>query len=382
MRPNAAKMITALFAVCLSLDPLAATLRLDPSLPIQPGGERQSGAPISAPGSLKDKSGESASASDARLCVLPPAAQVVSRKPSVILQLNKRPNQAAANDRSRPVSELDDAEPLFRFGVIADVQYADKLAQGSRRYRDALERLRQAVKGLNEHHLAFVANLGDLIDGNGTRSHSDLDIVLRALSKSKAPLRHVVGNHCLEVGRPALMKALRLAAPYYDFSVATWRFVVLDGMDVSIASPVGSPEWSEARGYLRRNPLLLTYNGAIGARQRQWLLQVLSVSRAADQRVVVLCHHPLLPAASDESNTLWNWEDVIRLIEASGCVDVVLGGHDHRGGYAVRNGIHHLVVPAIVESAPKAEPYLIIDVFLDRWVIRGPGIPRQLDLKP
>ncbi len=75
------------------------------------------------------------------------------------------------------VSSADRAltTPLFQFGVIADVQYADaddawdfhKLSK--RRYRHALVAFAKAVAEWNSvPTLAFVAQLGDLMDGKVT----------------------------------------------------------------------------------------------------------------------------------------------------------------------------------------------------------------------
>ena len=87
------------------------------------------------------------------------------------------------------------APPLFQFGLVTDVQYADKPAAGGRDYRGALVRLRSAVATLNGESLAFTAQLGDLIDGNGEASLTDLRAVLDALRGLRAPLHHVIGNH-------------------------------------------------------------------------------------------------------------------------------------------------------------------------------------------
>ena len=279
---------------------------------------------------------------------------------------------------SQPGSPRGDQAPQLRFGLITDVQYADKESLGPRHYREAADRLKEAVLQLNQRDLGFVANLGDLIDGRGAETGADLDTVLGILNQLKAPVRHVIGNHCAEIDRATLQQALRMTASYYDFPVETWRFVVLDGMDVSVRSAVGSPQWREARVYLRRNPYLPTYNGAIGANQLQWLRGTLNQARSASQRVVVFCHHSLLPAASDRYNVLWNWEEVVRALASAGCVVAVFTGHDHRGGYAQQNGIHHVTLPAIVESAAGAEPYVVVDLFSDRLVLRGNGVPRTL----
>ena len=54
-----------------------------------------------------------------------------------------------------------DASPLFSFGLVADVQYADKPDRPPRLYRDSLERLRECVTELNRHPLDFTIQLGE-----------------------------------------------------------------------------------------------------------------------------------------------------------------------------------------------------------------------------
>jgi len=264
-------------------------------------------------------------------------------------------------------------QPLFRFGVIADVQYADKEPQGKRCYRAALDKLRACVGQLNQQDLAFVVNLGDLIDGHGAASAAELATVTGVLAQLKAPVRHVIGNHCLEVDRPTLLKALKLESSYYEFQVQGWRFVVLDGMDISVKAPKGSPEARQAQQYLARSPNLPTYNGAIGATQLAWLKQTLADASRRRQKVVVFCHHPSLPVASLAGITLWNAVEVESALAGAGCVEAYIAGHDHKGWYAQQAGIHHLTVPAMVDAPDESNAYAVVEVFTDRLAVRGVG---------
>ena len=105
--------------------------------------------------------------------------------------------------------------PLFSFGVIADIQYADiedamNFAKTEHRaYRNALLETKRAVshwKSMSPRPL-FVAQLGDLIDGqnSGTygqgtlmeepQSRNALSVVMNELRKSEIPTVHAVGNH-------------------------------------------------------------------------------------------------------------------------------------------------------------------------------------------
>lgn len=290
------------------------------------------------------------------------------------------PIRSAENAPPTPAA----AEPLFRFGVIADIQYADKPAPGVRQYRTSLAKLDRCVAWLNQQPLAFVANLGDIIDGNGPRSAEDLARVSEHLKPLQAPWRHVIGNHCLELDRAVLLPALGLSAPWYEFTQNGWRFLVLNGMDVSVKAPKDSPSGRAAREYLEINPKLPTYNGALGPDQLDWLKAQLAAARGAGQRVIVMCHHPVLPAASDASSILWNGAEVVNVLVEAGCVAAWFNGHDHRGGYAEHQGIHFVTFPGLVEAPADQSACAIVEVRPDRLVIQGLGtVPsRTLALRP
>ncbi|MEP6673093.1 MAG: alkaline phosphatase, partial [Chthoniobacter sp.] len=57
-----------------------------------------------------------------------------------------------------------DAQPACRIGLITDLHYGDKPAGNTRFYRETFGKLEEAVAKLNAEQLAFVVELGDLID--------------------------------------------------------------------------------------------------------------------------------------------------------------------------------------------------------------------------
>jgi len=274
--------------------------------------------------------------------------------------------------------------PRLRFGLVADVQYADKPAQGARRYRESLARLESCVAELNRQEVAFVVNLGDLIDGNGAQSGADLREVMARLGSLRAPVRHAIGNHCLEVERPVLIEALGLQTGYYSFTQVGWRFLVLDAMEVSLKAAAGTEQRRLAEAYLARDPKLPTYNGAIGQAQLAWLEEQLAQAQRAGERVIVFSHHPLWVGASDPALTLWNHDEVFETLARPGVVRASFSGHDHRGGYALHAGIHFVVLPGMVEAAGDGYPHAVAEVYADRIEIRGAGgaPSRTLQLEP
>ncbi|MCX6900028.1 MAG: metallophosphoesterase [Verrucomicrobia bacterium] len=275
-------------------------------------------------------------------------------------------------------------QPLFRFGIVADVQYANKPARGKRHYNESADKLRACVADFNQQQLAFVANLGDSIDGDGDKSAADLALIASIFRQLTCPVRHVIGNHCLTVPRPALLKELGLKSPYYEFAHERWRFLVLDGMDVSLKSPDGSKQTKQAEDYLAKNPKLNKYAGALGEEQIAWLREQLADAARQKQRVIVFCHHPILAAASSPAAVLWNAAEVEALLVQSGCVVAWINGHDHKGGYALAKGIHHLTVSGMIESPTGGNSYAIASAFATRIAVEGKGTTpsRVLEIQP
>jgi hypothetical protein len=265
------------------------------------------------------------------------------------------------------------AEPVLRFGLVADVQYADKPTQGARRYAESKAKLAACVADLAQQELGFVVSLGDLIDGHGASSGDELRLMLAAFEPLTAPVHHVIGNHCLSVPRPALMQALGRLSGYYAFRDRGWRFIVLDAMDVSANGSAGPEEAALAKGYLARKPAPPAYNGAIGPAHMAWLRSQLAGAKRLGERVIGFCHMPTLAAASNPGLLLWNHAEVLAELEQAGCVAAWIAGHDHRGGYARRAGIHHLTLPGMVEAPADGNAYAVIELHPDRLVVQGRG---------
>ena len=241
--------------------------------------------------------------------------------------------------------------PQFRFGVLADIQYADKDTHGPRHYRAALGKLEECVDDLNRRDLAFVIQLGDIIDGypdDQPASEEDLAVVLRSFERIEAPYYHVVGNHCLNAGADVLHRRLGLERFYYHFTVPQakgWRFVVLDGNDA---------------GY-----------GVISSDQMDWFGSVLRRAAEQEEKVICFCHFALLRKAAAH-HRMAKPEPVLEAIENAGCGVAWFAGHDHAGGYAVRDKVHHVTVKGMVE-APQANAYAIVEVYADRLTEIGLG---------
>ncbi|MEE2888530.1 MAG: metallophosphoesterase [Planctomycetota bacterium] len=265
--------------------------------------------------------------------------------------------------------------PLYSFGVIADVQYADQPNSGARHYRTSLQRLEVCVTELNKRDLKFVVQLGDFID----KGKTSFDAVLPHWKRLRTRKFHVIGNHDLPAMRSQTMKKLGLARSYYDFTVGDhWRFVVVDGMDVSLYGyPRGHPNRKQATQMLqalkaKKAPNAVIWNGGVGKEQLAWIRRVLKDAARQQQRVVFFCHFPIHPKAGGAGLLLWNHRQVTDLMDEFPCVAAWFNGHHHTGGYAHIKGVHHVTFMGMVE-APKRNAYAVLDVFESRLVLNGVG---------
>lgn len=269
-----------------------------------------------------------------------------------------------------------------RFGVLADVQYADKPAAGERRYASSLARLERAVDALNaEEGLDFVVQVGDLIDGRDgvDGSREDLAAVLAVLARLEVPLVHVLGNHCLEVPRDELEATLGVERGYRSFVEGGWRFLVLDSMALSVVGvEEGDPRRAAGEAWLAAHPKAehpeaARWNGGLGGAQTGWLTTQLVDAAAAAEPVVCFAHHPVLAEASTEHHLAWDHDEVAALLEAAETPVLWVNGHDHAGGYAARGGVHHLTLRGMVEAPAQGNRWAVVELWPDRILVRGFG---------
>jgi hypothetical protein len=291
------------------------------------------------------------------------------------------------------------AEPLFRFGLLADVQYRDRddNPQNNRWYRSALDRLSNAVDYFNARgDLDFTIQVGDLIDGDldsydavlNYADGTDFDPNRRAFSELTMPIYHVMGNH--EVyptsGDQQTLVRARLGfqnnVAYYDFAPGPgYRFLVLDDqVPENVGHPVGlTPE-----------------QDAYFSEQLTWAHATIQNAWLAGERVVLVEHYPNGVLKWSNNKPLDNaWEEaIVDLFETYPNVSALLAGHYHSGGYGVVDGAQFVAFKAMLSVDPAGVPpdptnvYYILDAHPDRLVIDGfggnafgPALDRDLTLR-
>ncbi|KAL3701892.1 hypothetical protein R1sor_019914 [Riccia sorocarpa] len=307
--------------------------------------------------------------------------------------------------RSRAEYTAANSPILFSFGVITDVQYADipdgfSYGGTPRFYRHAVEVQRRAVNHWNNHgKLSFAVHFGDLVDGKCPKEES-AGAVSRILeifnSFQGGPVYQMIGNHCLyNLPRPELNRVFKIppsvdGRSYYEFSpYAGFRFVVLDGYDISVLGwHHDHPHVQLALHMLnsvnpnvdKNSPLgldglmarFVMFNGGVGREQLMWLDRVLLKATSLNEKVVICSHLPLHPDCAPPTCLCWNFDEVLAVLHSYNCVVACFSGHAHSGGYCQDvHSVHHVVLEAALECPPGTNAFGHVAVFPDRLSLRG-----------
>mmetsp|Transcript_38934 Transcript_38934/g.98585 ORF Transcript_38934/g.98585 Transcript_38934/m.98585 type:complete len:361 (+) Transcript_38934:202-1284(+) len=303
------------------------------------------------------------------------------------------------------------AQRAFRFGVLSDVQHAD-IPDGAsfrgvpRYYRAALESTRRSVAGWQAGGAMFAINFGDTVDGYAKENAGQaLESVLSALAVFEQPLYHVIGNHDLynlprghlnaRLGIPSLDAAV--GSSYYSVSPHPgWRIVLLDAYDVSeLGWEAGHPHAQMAARLLEeRNPnqeknspeglegterRFVKFNGGVGPTQLQWLAAECQAAMSAGQRIILGSHVPIHPDSAPPSTLLWNYPEVLAVLDACPAVVATIAGHVHKDfHHCDANGVHHRVLKGIIETPPDQDCHAVVDVYEDRIELLGCGMESQV----
>ncbi|MDD4267948.1 MAG: alkaline phosphatase [Pirellulaceae bacterium] len=238
---------------------------------------------------------------------------------------------AAAQDRRK-------AGDSFAFGLVADVHYAGTAPRGSRYYRDSAAKLAAAVDVFRREQVAFVVELGDLVDAGPSKTDElgYLETVCGILGRYPGPTHFVLGNHCVE----KLTKTEFLTAcgrdprkTYYSFDHGSHHFVVLDADYLEDGTPYGAGNFSWTDSW-------------IPAEELRWLEA--DLAGAADRQTVVFIHQNL--HNDGNPHAVKNAPQVRKVLEEAGSVIAVFQGHMHTGGGARIRGVAYRTLRAMVEG--------------------------------
>ena len=262
----------------------------------------------------------------------------------------------------------------FEIGLVADAQYADIPAAGTRYYRESISRLAAAADHFQGRDLAFCAHLGDLID----RNWDSFTAIEQPLSQSRHQWHQVLGNHDFEVIDALKTKVpdrLRVPRRYRKFEYGAFDFLILDTNDVSTyAHAAGTPEHTVATTEFAAHvaallPQAKPWNGGIGPTQLAWLDHHCGEARSRGRKVIVLAHHPILPVGS---HNVWNAPAILRVIERHRNLVAWLNGHNHAGAFAMHEGVPFVTMRGMVET-PDTTAFATAQIRPDRMIITGHG---------
>tara|TARA_R110002049_G_scaffold69206_1_gene179244 strand:+ start:10375 stop:11268 length:894 start_codon:yes stop_codon:yes gene_type:complete len=245
-----------------------------------------------------------------------------------------------------------DTELAFKIGIIADCQYCDCDASNTRFYKKSIAKLETSVDTLNTKQLEYTIHLGDFID----RDYKSFDSVLPIWNRLTSKKHHVLGNHDFSVAdslKKTVPKRMNLQSRYYSFLKNNWRFIVLDGNDLSFYGAISDKKRQQTDSLFnflkdKKLPNLQTWNGGISLAQLKWVKKELEMAVVEKENVGFYCH---FPAVKDgEVHNLWNYKQLLALIDNYEHVKFYFNGHNHNGDYVLKNGVHHLTFKGMLDT--------------------------------
>jgi manganese-dependent ADP-ribose/CDP-alcohol diphosphatase len=249
------------------------------------------------------------------------------------------------------VSCAEKKETSFKIGIISDCQYCDCDVKWDRYYKKAPQRLAEAIAVLNKDSLNYTIHLGDFID----KDFKSLERILPLWKKLKSPSYHVLGNHDFEVKdslKEAVIKQLNLKKRYYSFVEQDWRFIVLDGNDLSFYGALTTAKKEQTYALFNSLkdstlPYLKKWNGALSSDQLIWVKSELDAAVENNQKVGFYCHFPIFPI---DQHNIWNREQFLSLIKPYNNVKIFFNGHNHAGAYQMENNVHYVTFKGMVDT--------------------------------
>ncbi|NQX80795.1 MAG: metallophosphoesterase [Flavobacteriaceae bacterium] len=270
----------------------------------------------------------------------------------------------------------------FEIGIISDCQYCDCEIKWDRYFKKSPARLKQAVEILNKEDLEYTIHLGDFID----RDFKSFDSILPIWNKLKSEKRHVLGNHDFEVKdslKPKVISKLGLKNRYYSFVKNNWKFIVMDGNDLSFygaTDPIKKTQTDSIYNLMKYKnlPYVEKWNGALSNIQLKWIKDELESAKEANQLVGFYCHFPIYPI---DIHNIWNREQFVELISDYDNVKIFFNGHNHAGAYQHIKGVHYLTFKGMVDTK-ESSSFAKALFTKDSIIIKGYGreVSRRLSI--
>lgn len=267
-----------------------------------------------------------------------------------------------------------------RFGLLADPHYAERSPANNRYFSESLGKVSECIDLMNEQHVDFLIELGDLKDQGiapqETETLQFLSTIEKTIKRFKGPLYHVLGNHDHDsISKQQFLKAITNegfseALNYYSFNKGSFHFIVMDANYTAQGKEYdhGNFEWTDVH---------------IPDNQLVWLTEDLHNNA---RPTIVFVHHQLDSIAFEAEHRVHcpdNADRVRAILENSGKVMAVFQGHYHKGSINRINNIYYYTLKAVVEgSGPENNNYAIVEVGEDKLIrIKGYRKTESTDLK-
>jgi predicted phosphodiesterase len=247
-------------------------------------------------------------------------------------------------------------------------------------YMLSLPKLDSCINLFNSVPLDAVFHLGDMID----HDYNSYDSIMPRFGRLRAPLYLVLGNHDYMVKnkfKPGLLDRIGMKEGHYVVDFPGWRFIVLNGNDLSFFAPQDKIQKQERNDvvydqFQRFRANGMPWNGGIGSAQMRWLETKLIEADQVHQNVIVVCHFPLYVKGN---HNLFNNDELFLLISRYACVKAYFNGHYHRGNYTLKEGIHLVNFKGMVDTEINA--FSVVTLTHDSILIKGYGREPDRNLK-
>ncbi|MBM1107428.1 metallophosphoesterase [Aurantibacter crassamenti] len=270
----------------------------------------------------------------------------------------------------------------FTIGVVADCQYCYCEPSTVRFYKKSSNRLQHAVNILNNNKLDYSIHLGDFIDKN----FESFDTVAPIWNSLKSDKYHVLGNHDFSVIdslKPLIFKKMNLDNRYYSIVKNNWRFIILDGNDLSKHGALSETKKQQTDSLFKHlskknRPNLKDWNGGLSNDQLAWVENELELAKKNNEQVGFYCHFPAI--AEEPTHNLLNYEQLLSIIDKYDGVKFYFNGHYHNGGYVKRNGVHYLNFKGMVDTE-NSTSFATVRFIKDSILVKGFGREPSRNLK-
>ncbi|HLP74284.1 MAG TPA: metallophosphoesterase [Bacteroidales bacterium] len=273
----------------------------------------------------------------------------------------------------KPDSLHEQEIPIVTIGIVADAQYADADASGTRYYRASLHKLRESYDIFEKENVDFIINLGDIID----HGYDSFIPVLAIIDSSNRMTYHITGNHdySVEDKSKGWLPVLRQNQKgYFATNKEGIAIIYLNGNDISTYAPADSAVIGTNKKYLDslKSAIAINamdWNGGIGKIQMQYLKKTLDYCLKHHNKVIIACHFPVFP---ENVHNLLNCKEVLDLIQKYDNVVAWFSGHNHAGNFGILNKTHFVTFRGMVETESE-NSFAIAYIFDDHIRIRGFG---------